>query len=490
MAAQETVNEASSSIKKEDKRLEEDIQSIMGVIQRKLVGKEMMIDQWEISDTQRGNLRDFIEGARSAHEKLKKNAVKVLSMLDEAMIELDDAVVQQEDIQTTRAKIHSKLLKRKEIRSKQQTNSKEEIYKSLLQEIKSEQQEVKSKQQKVGSILDKVKKRLQIPVTTKVLCWNIHGATDAGKTKIRNCLVPAVVKLVHPDILLLQQTSDVIVEHCKKIKNYREKRTGPKQIIDSLVLYDADKCEVIQNTEKIFPENQSLEEVVTQSLTSSIEEIVPNEHETVHRQELKRIIRSRICYVGLTMQHIPTNPMMIFIAFHNIYKPEKGCKARETARIFCKLVSEIHRRSGCVVVAGADLNHQPSTRFRSKLGATLIPYEVTDRRSEKTTKDYVIVAPDDTGEEASAEALNFIDTEESDFLHSLMSKPIPKPDSDGTIEFKNDDISEALDHDPLVCELKINMQAEDESEDDHEDESEDESEDDHEDESEAVVPEP
>ena len=93
MAAQETVKEASLSIKMEDKRLEEDIQSIMGVIQRKLVGKEMMIDQWEISDTQRENPREFIEGARSTYEKLKKNAVKVLSMLDEAMMEIEKAMV-------------------------------------------------------------------------------------------------------------------------------------------------------------------------------------------------------------------------------------------------------------------------------------------------------------------------------------------------------------------------------------------------------------
>ena len=260
-------------------------------------------------------------------------------------------------------------------------------------------------------------------------------------------------------------------------------------MIDSLVLYDADKYKVIQNTEKIFPEKQSLEAVVTQSLTSSIEEIVPNEHETLKRITLDNIIRSRICYVGLTMQHIPTSPIMIFISFHNIYKQDRGCKAKETARIFCKLVLEIHRRSGCVVVAGADLNHQLSTRFRSELGATLIPYEVTERRSEKKKIDYFIVAPDNTAE-VSVEALNFIDTEDSDFLHSLMSNPIPIPDSDGTIEFKTADISEALDHDPLVCELKIFMPAEDESEDDPEDEPEDESEDDHEDEPEALVHEP
>ena len=49
-----------------------------------------------------------------------------------------------------------------------------------------------------------------------------------------------------------------------------------------------------------------------------------------------------------------------------------------------------------------------------------IIYEVTERRSEKKKIDYFIVAPDNTAKEASVEALKFIDTEERDFLHSLM----------------------------------------------------------------------
>ena len=151
-----------------------------------------------------------------------------------------------------------------------------------MQRIKAtNMQIISSKQQEVGSILDKVKTRLHIPVTTKVLCWNIHGVS--GKADIRNCLVPAVVRLVRPDILLLQEKdSEVIVGYCKKIKNYREEEsTRSIDIIESLVLYDADKYVVVPNDDKLFPGNQSLKEVVDRFLTIRIEEMFPNEYENI-----------------------------------------------------------------------------------------------------------------------------------------------------------------------------------------------------------------
>ena len=156
MAAQETVNEASLSIKMEDKRLEEDIQSIMGVIQINLVGKEMMIDQWEISDTQRENLREFVKGARSTYEKLKKNAVKVLSMLDEAMRELDEAMVQQEEVQ--RIKLEN---------SEQQKGlqSKQEDIKRIRAKISKDTKELESLEedmQRIKAIISKKRRRSKV----------------------------------------------------------------------------------------------------------------------------------------------------------------------------------------------------------------------------------------------------------------------------------------------------------------------------------------
>ena len=190
-------------------------------------------------------LREFIKGAWSTHEKLKNKADKVAMMkLEEALMKLEDAMVKQDDIRATRAEINSKLLTSKQQKNKSKCSIQKQNTRIFALEIKSKQQKSKSKQQEVKSKLDEVKTRLQIPVTAKDLCWNIHGAT--GKADIRNCMVPAVVRLVCPDILLVQEKpSEAIVGYCKKIKNYREEESTGS--IQSLVLYDADKYKVIHS---------------------------------------------------------------------------------------------------------------------------------------------------------------------------------------------------------------------------------------------------
>ena len=343
----------------------------------------------------------------------------------------------------------------------------------LDEEVMSKQQEVSSKQQEVRSILNVVKRKLQISVTTpfsiKVLCWNINGS---GITDARNCLVPAVVRAESPDVLLLQEkTSETIVKLLQKFKKYEVVETTPvppkKYFIEALILYDKDKYEL--HREELFPGGPILRDVIYRI----IEEVVPNttwQLKDDKTQELRNIFYNRMITVGLKIRDNPKSPIMIFISFHNIYKVD-DCYVRESARLFCELVLEIQRQTGCIVVGGADLNHQLSTRYCTELGATLMQYEVTERRSEGLKVDYCIVAPASTAEEASAKALNFIDTEESDTLHSLMRNPIPKPNSVEPCGYKNDHYKEALDHDPLVCELTIYV-----SEDENESESENESE--------------
>ena len=340
-------------------------------------------------------------------------------------------------------------------------------------EVRSIQQEVRSKQQEVRSILNKVKRRLKISFTTtfsiKVLCWNINGS---GITDARNCLVPAVVEEVSPDVLLLQEkTSDVIVKLCQRFKNYGLMETKPidpqKNFIEALILYDQDKYEILNLDEvELFPGGPILKDEIHRI----IEEVVPNTTWKLKydkTQELRNIFYERMTIVCLKMiRDNPKSPIMIFISFHNIYKV-KDCYVRESAKLFCDLVLEIQRRTGCVVVGGADLNHQLSARYRSTLGANLMQYEVTERRSEGLKVDYCIVAPASTAEEASAKALNFVDTEESDTLHSLMRDLIPKPDLVEPRGYTNSVYKAALDHDPLVCDLTIYV-----SEDENESESE------------------
>ena len=309
-----------------------------------------------------------------------------------------------------------------------------------------------------------VKRKLQISVTSsfpiKVLCWNINGS---GITEARNCLVPAVVRAESPDVLLLQEkTSDVIVRLCQKFKNYGVVETipvGEKKLVESLILYDQNKYELlVQYREKLSSSGPILGDVMYRS----INKVVPNttwQLKDGKIQKLRNIFYDRMIIVCLKRRGFTKSPIMIFISFHNIYKV-KDCYVRESARLFCQIVLEIQRRTRCVVVAGADLNHQLSTRYCTELGATLMQYEVTERRSEGLKVDYCIVAPASTAEEASIKALNFIDTEESDSLHSLMSRLMKT-------KYKYTDYKEALDHDPLMCELTIYV-----SEDENESESE------------------
>ena len=207
-------------------------------------------------------------------------------------------------------------------------------------------------------------------------------------------------------------------------------------------MYDKDKYEL--HREELFPGGPILRDVIYRI----IEEVVPNttwQLKDDKTQELRNIFYNRMITVGLKIRDNPKSPIMIFISFHNIYKVD-DCYVRESARLFCELVLEIQRQTGCIVVGGADLNHQLSTRYCTELGATLMQYEVTERRSEGLKVDYCIVAPASTAEEASAKALNFIDTEESDTLHSLMRNPIPKPNSVEPCGYKNDHYKEALTH--------------------------------------------
>ena len=479
---------------------------------------EIMCIQQEIRNIQMENQRQFIREARSKYEELSEvmgmleEAMTPVSTLEEAMSKLEEAMSKQEEVQSMQDELYSmqeeadskrndieniildigfnlKLKKEQEemeikyeitrLRIKfymtftkflqNKYNCEAKKYNIMQQEVRSKQQEVRSKQQEVRSILDLVKRKLQISVTTpfpiKVLCWNIYG--NSSKTKARNCLVPAVVRAESPDVLLLQEkTSETIVKLLQKFKNYGVVETTPvppeKYFIEALILYDQDKYEhLVLHREELFPGGPILRDVIYRI----IEGVVPNttwQLKDDKTQELRNIFYDRMIIVGLKIRDNPKSPIMIFISFHNIYKVDDRY-VRESAKLFCDLVLEIQRQTGCVVVAGADLNHQLSTRYCTELGATLMQYEVTERRSEGLKVDYCIVAPASTAEEASAEALNFVDTEESDTLHSLMSNPIPRPNSDEPCNYTDDDYKAALDHDPLVCELTIYV-SEDENE--------------------------
>ena len=341
----------------------------------------------------------------------------------------------------------------------------------LVRKVQNKQKEVRHKQQEVRSMLNEVKRKLQIPI--KVLCWNIDGkeGSEAGP---RNCLVPAVVEWVYPDVLLLQQNkSDVIVRPCQSIKKYRAKRSV--RIAESIVLYDQDEYEIMDEKEHPLLEGRTTPRTYLELIHNCLDDM----------QDETEILGERISFVALRRRENPKAPVMIFVSFHNTYKDTVKVKG-DRAELFCNFLSKLHCWTadiGCVIVGGADLNYQLSDDFCKGLEEADVPqYDMTRRRIKKQKKepkkikkiDYFVVASDDT--EASVKALDFIDTKEGDFLHPLMSNPIMEPGSAEPCTYTSADYDKSLDHDPLVCEIyEEDSKSEESSEQDSESEESDES---------------
>ena len=289
------------------------------------------------------------------------------------------------------------------------------------------------------------------PVPVKVMLWNIHGDSSAGLSGIRNELVPTVVHTVNPDIILLQETKtdklvNKIIENRGLVGRYEQVQASDKT--KSRILYAArNYTEIPQNT-RIFPQQSerkthTLETVLRTSMVPRDRQRRLN-HTIV--QNATKIFEDNLSIVGLRHRELPESPIVIFLSFQNFYKFRCAVKM-QIAQEFCQLVSKIQELTGCVVVGGGGLNYQPDNSF--EFGVT--DYEPTERRRSRKKLDYFVIAPQDSAEEDSVEALNFISTEQGEILHPLMStllRPLPNGDVP-------DIYNKALRHDPLVYDLII-----------------------------------
>ena len=283
---------------------------------------------------------------------------------------------------------------------------------------------------------------------TRVLLWNIHGETRIPGTEVRNLLVPRVVQVVNPDILLLQETkTDKLVDEIIEYTDRGYQQVQAENRFESRILY-ADKYTNISKDEKLFPlQSEQKTHTLNEVLQQSISNVVPKDSQRELRkgrvQGATEVFDSRLSIVGLCVKDHPESPIMIFLSFHNVFSTADSANREKIAGEFCQLVSIIQELTGCVVVGGADLNCQLSSK-----DFNVIDYEPTERRSAPGKKiDYFVVAPPDSAEKASVEALNFKDTKEGDFLHPLMSG------LQRTDPYTNERYTTALDHDPLVCEI-------------------------------------
>ena len=95
------------------------------------------------------------------------------------------------------------------------------------------------------------------PLEIKVMSWNIHGK---GVARHRNELVPAVVGVMKPDVLLLQETTtDKLVNLIKDQgrgmgRQYEEVSAANKK--ESRVLYDSNLFEEVPKYFKMYSQER------------------------------------------------------------------------------------------------------------------------------------------------------------------------------------------------------------------------------------------
>ena len=288
------------------------------------------------------------------------------------------------------------------------------------------------------------------PLDIKVMSWNIWGETLRGLRGCRNILVPLVVRQANPDILLLQEPrTKILVENIENEgKEYKSIPARKKE--ESQVLYDSKVFETISPDDQISGIGISLEEAFEQSFPEE------EEHMELRKQPegMSGVYRDRIAYVGLKRkgQDVSPETTIVFMSFHNFNYSEGPKIQDKAAKGFYHIVKKMRELTGCVVVGGADLN-QPIT------GDGVLPYELTQRREGKKKIDYIILAaPKGRAWEAPVTALDFIEAEkdESNLIHGVV-RDLLRPPGDGG---EPPTIEDALDHDPLMCDLYIQYNTE------------------------------
>lgn len=314
---------------------------------------------------------------------------------------------------------------------------------SVRAALPSESSEVKSKPSKAEQ---------PKPLEIKVLSWNIHGP---GKAEPRNLLVPRVIQKINPDVLLLQETAtNKLVQSIKDEgrRVYHEVCAGKKT--ESRVVFDSDIYENIPYDRGLFHDGDHKESIsLKKAFELSIERAIPEQRElragTV--EGMKTLYKERVSVVGLKRrdQELTPERVTVFMSFHNVNTSQTR-EVRDTAASkFCEIVAAMRDLTGTAVVAGADLN---CSNINNRVA--LIPeYEVTERRKWKGKIDYFILAsPPAKKVQSPVTALDFVEADEANPLHAVVRDLLRQHPNHEMVDYKK-----SLDHDPLVCDLKVTV---------------------------------
>ena len=305
----------------------------------------------------------------------------------------------------------------------------------------------------------------QPPLEIKVMSWNIHGGGGAGH---RNRLVPAVVREMKPDVLLLQQTKpDTLVNLIKDQgrgmgRQYDEVSAADKS--ESRVLYDSNLFEAVPRDARIFPGRDGMAVTLSEALEMSLPEErgQPQVTRRGRVEGMRDVFRRRIALVGLKRREhaLVHDKVIVFISYHNLNTSRGGGKRHEGAEGFCQIVQSMRQLTATVVIGGADLNqpvahptiitYEPTQR--RKMGRRVIDYIARDAPPGRLNPDHEVIALDFVG--AAGDPLNP--------LHQLMKnllRPSAAVAAGGVAvpgrSISTGDYGTAVDHDPLVCDFSL-----------------------------------
>ena len=257
---------------------------------------------------------------------------------------------------------------------------------------------------------------LEPPLTIRVLLWNING----GEAGPRNLVVPKVVKEVNPDVILLQEIiTKVRVEPIIQSDKYGQ--VFAKDDKESWILFRKEKFTCVSD---FCNPPMSLNSV----LETCIDKIIPEEGtaKVRHGEDTgwRRAFKNRISIVGLTSEGYND---IVFLSFHNVNSGKDAGKT--SSEQFCQIVSTISKQTGCIVIAGADLNYELA--FGECHGCIVLKYEARRKchgcivlkyeARRKKVIDHFIVAPQFITGISLVEALRFVNTVDGDKLHQLMA---------------------------------------------------------------------
>lgn len=183
----------------------------------------------------------------------------------------------------------------------------------------------------------------------KVLSWNINGRSRQGSAEKRKEVVWSVVGPFEPDVLLLQEASNVLVDTiCSNsdgwYKQCCKSARGANCVSDSCILYDSSKFN-----------------------------IAPVQPALVDYIELE-LIRDRVSMVCL--EYRENSKKVIFVSFHNVKPLDK--RNRLAAEMFCNMIEKMRKRTDIDVVAGADLNRHVRHPTITKYAQTTRNYDIID----------------------------------------------------------------------------------------------------------------